>query len=195
MHKSRPDPALRAACSRTRMLLSTVSRNPASKARIATSFLRCWSELSELLAVCPSQASSPAILLAIDETNWSAAGVRDGTAGTDCSNGNSPGRLIHRTAFWRSDSAGSTTGNRVLRLAGLSFATWDRVNGGNAIGRVSTAADDCTNGMADVTAADTEPCIATPANAETSAAVGANNTWLGGAGVVAIVSLDVATGV
>ena len=57
--------------------------NTASKARIAASFLRCWSELSGLNAACLNQARSPAILFAVDgPTSRSPADVSRAPAAT-----------------------------------------------------------------------------------------------------------------
>ena len=71
------------------------SANTASSARIATSFLRCWSELSKLFAAGSSPAWSPTILLAVDDqTTRSAAGMPKATAGTDCGSCKAAGGTI-----------------------------------------------------------------------------------------------------
>ena len=61
--------------------------NTASKARIATSFLRCWSELSELFAACASQSQ-------VLHDRLRLAGVPKAPAGTDCGGCNAAGGTI-----------------------------------------------------------------------------------------------------
>ena len=158
--------------------------NTASRVGIARSFFCCWSELSELLAVCPSQARSPRYfpspigrgaggegsrswgsrLVIDDQTTWFAAGVPDTPVGTD----------LH-----------------TLSVCGLGGET----SRGNATGGAATVAEDCTSESESETAA--ESGVVTPPEAATFA-VGVNNTKLEearlvelGTAVVVLVSPDV----
>ncbi len=147
------------------------SANTASKARIATSFLRCWSELSELFAACTSQARSPPILLAVEgPTNRFTADVRDGVMGTDCGYGISPGAMVRRTTFGDCDINGVAIDDcELLPPTGPLFTTWGNVNSGKVTGGGVTSAGDCTNGIADESTAGTELSLAGLLEAEASA--------------------------
>ena len=130
------------------------SANTDSKASITTSFLRCWSEVSKLFAVCPSQTRSAGILLAVDDpTSRSTAAVPKAPATTE-----------------------------LLRL--LACGPGDDACRSHAAGGVTAVAEDRTSESP--TESETAPGVAILPEAETSAAVGANNTRLEGTGVLVI---------